>query len=863
MPAITGTVFQDFNANGQLDSISTINNNGTGTVGVAQDAGVPGVSVTVFNDAGLVGNTTTNAAGQFTVPTPGAGTYRVEFTTLPAGLSPGAKGPSVGATVQFVADGATVNLGLVRPEEYSPNNPTLVTSIYYFGDPQATAGTNGSSANQPAVVSFPYSAGTGPADSSMPNQTNPTTRALNVPANQVGSVFGLAASQTNVYAAAFMKRHVGFGPNGPGALYMMGTTGSTANLFTTLNAGIDPHNTADYSTDNFNTSWDAVGKLGLGGMDISSDGSTLYVMNLFDRKLYAISTANPANQASVPVPLTLPSSTGINDVRPFAVTSYRGRVYIGLVNDAESTQTRNDLVAYVYSAPVNGLSIGTFGLDLQVPLNYPRTFLQPLGTSTAALWEPWQTTFDANVKATFSGGLAGYPQPWLTTIAFDPQGNMVLGLRDRTGDQGGFGVAEDPNSPFDLFNVVTGGDTLRAAINTPNNLASGWTLENNGTVGGHTSAGAGNGQGPGGGEFYFQDDKPAVTHTEVGMGGVLQVPGFPDVATTAFDAARAGALNTGGVHWYNNTTGALDKGYQLYATSTVGNTFGTAGGLGELMALPVPAPIEIGDRVWLDNDGDGIQDPSEPGLAGVTVHLYQGGNPTPVATTTTDANGSYLFTNLLPNTAYTVCLDNAADATGTGPLAGKVLTVESQGSDGRLDSNGAFVNGFPCISFTTGGPGANDHTLDIGFVTPGELFGYVYVDRNHNGRRDAKERGVRNVRMTLSGTAYAGTALARPLVAADIPGGLVVRTDITGLWRFHHLPPGIYQVVQKQPAGYSNGRLEITDPSVNGVVLGRNLFSNIDTAIFPTVGELNFGERFLVVAALNKPMRHAHGHARE
>ena len=35
----------------------------------------------------------------------------------------------------------------------------------------------------------------------------------------------------------------------------------------------------------------------------------------------------------------------------------------------------------------------------------------------------------------------------------------------------------------------------------------------------------------------------------------------------------------------------------------------------------VPA-ASIGDRVWHDTDRDGIQDPGEPGVAGVTVTLF-------------------------------------------------------------------------------------------------------------------------------------------------------------------------------------------------------------------------------------------------
>lgn len=46
----------------------------------------------------------------------------------------------------------------------------------------------------------------------------------------------------------------------------------------------------------------------------------------------------------------------------------------------------------------------------------------------------------------------------------------------------------------------------------------------------------------------------------------------------------------------------------------------------------------IGDRVWFDKDGDGIQDRGEAGVAGVLVKLLSTGGKT-LATTRTDANG--------------------------------------------------------------------------------------------------------------------------------------------------------------------------------------------------------------------------------
>ena len=64
-------------------------------------------------------------------------------------------------------------------------------------------------------------------------------------------------------------------------------------------------------------------------------------------------------------------------------------------------------------------------------------------------------------------------------------------------------------------------------------------------------------------------------------------------------------------------------------------------------AGPEPNKGVIGDRVWLDINGDGVQNASEPGIEGVTVSCCDSvGNV--VAVTTTDENGYYYFGNLSP-----------------------------------------------------------------------------------------------------------------------------------------------------------------------------------------------------------------------
>ncbi len=60
----------------------------------------------------------------------------------------------------------------------------------------------------------------------------------------------------------------------------------------------------------------------------------------------------------------------------------------------------------------------------------------------------------------------------------------------------------------------------------------------------------------------------------------------------------------------------------------------------------VTPTFAVGDYVWIDADGDGVQDADEKPLAGVTVELYRAGEDKPFRTTTTDAQGRYVFDGL-------------------------------------------------------------------------------------------------------------------------------------------------------------------------------------------------------------------------
>jgi hypothetical protein len=57
-------------------------------------------------------------------------------------------------------------------------------------------------------------------------------------------------------------------------------------------------------------------------------------------------------------------------------------------------------------------------------------------------------------------------------------------------------------------------------------------------------------------------------------------------------------------------------------------------------------PIQIGNRVWADNNCDGVQDPCEDPIEGVFVSLYSATTNALLATTTTNKFGEYYFTGL-------------------------------------------------------------------------------------------------------------------------------------------------------------------------------------------------------------------------
>jgi hypothetical protein len=112
-----------------------------------------------------------------------------------------------------------------------------------------------------------------------------------------------------------------------------------------------------------------------------------------------------------------------------------------------------------------------------------------------------------------------------------------------------------------------------------------------------------------------------------------------------------------GTYMVNIVTSTLPSGlsasYDLDGVSSANKaTFTLAAGADRTdvdFGYKAVSTFSIGDRVWKDIDGDGVQDSGETGISGVTIQLLNSSG-TVIATTTTNSSGNYTFSGLSSGT---------------------------------------------------------------------------------------------------------------------------------------------------------------------------------------------------------------------
>lgn len=238
-----------------------------------------------------------------------------------------------------------------------------------------------------------------------------------------------------------------------------------------------------------------------------------------------------------------------------------------------------------------------------------------------------------------------------------------------------------------------------------------------------------------------------------------------------------------------------------------------ADGFGSLAAEPQKVGISLGsceaaslgDFVWVDANGDGIQNDGPTGMNDVFVQLFTPGadglpgtvDDVPLASVVTgngpdSARGWYRFPGLAPG-SYNVCV--------TSPPTYN-FTTSNQGGDDTADSDVVSLAGpaTGCSPVTVLAANEDDPTIDFGLVATqlAALGNYVWFDRDSNGLQDESPfDGANGVTVRL----YVDDGDATPEPGGDDVqvAATVTADDIfgqPGYYLFDNLIPGVRYFVQ-------------------------------------------------------------------
>ena len=707
---VSGTVFRDVNGDG-IQSTTYLN-----------EPGVSGLTVVATKTDGTTVTAITSSSGTYTFTVaqiPSTTKIRLDFlapaTDFDSPLAAGA-----GTSVQFVtAPSTTANLGLITTA--GPNkflNPCVVTSCFVAVNTPA----------DPALIAFqtaeiqdlaqPFVNGTTANQFSRKAVMTKTTLATQA---QVGTINGLTfhnASNT-VLAAAFV-RNAGRMPGGSGAIYKIVNPSGTpvVSLLTTI------PNTGSLTATTAVGTEALTGYAGLGDLALSTDQNTLYTVNLFTKQLVTIPLSGSSLTAGTPttqaIPIPVVAGTTAADFHPLGLGMKNGKLYVAMTCGKLGSQA-----GYIYE-----YDEAAFTLKLTIPFNYTRSYRNanyygysgyPKYIDNNNNYIDWNATLVTNYLTDFDAAQDNPKfQPWVSDIEFDGN-DMIIGVRSR--------LADARNNSF----WVIGGDILRACSTD----GVSWTLENNGTCGTKTTApipaidpytkreytgtfggfSLNTNFGPGGSEYYWGDDG---FEGEASQGSLLMIPGYTDVLVSQIDAI--GHTGQVGVMALSNTKGSITSaGNVFFGEYNTGNNISKSNGLGALTFFPNPATVEIGNRVWKDDNRNGIQDPAELGIATVTVGLYQ--STSLVATAVTNAAGEYYFSSATgtntTNAKYNLNIVSGATyqlriLTTQSAVSAFTPTLTNAGSNTAIDSDFSVSGTNVVADFVASDQ--NNHTFDAGFI---------------------------------------------------------------------------------------------------------------------------------------------------
>jgi hypothetical protein len=513
----------------------------------------------------------------------------------------------------------------------------------------------------------------------------------------IGTVWGNAYQRESklLFTSTSLRRHAGMA-NGPGFVYLLDYSGSPENTpFVKMNLqGLSPNNigvvaesgglaidmgsvcrndirggtsnpqcvsdgtglATDYSLSSNpnspNVDLDAFSKVGMvsfGGIDLSEDDQTLWLVNLHQQALIRIdvSAVNKTDDAQFDASMKssinqylLANIAGVpacvkGIFRPWAITFQDGYGYLGGVCSAENEdqlintaphqtfptvvqrRDNSNLSAHVLRFDPANIMAG-FGEVVQFGLDHNRE--DSAASGAVGTWQPWAQEWADMANLSVNGSVYfSYAQPILGNIEFADDGSMILGFIDRLNFQLGHQNRIPLSGSTTNTQGSSAGDIIRVCL-----VGTSWVVEGMAAscpVNEPASADRRTDDGPSNqGEFFYSDYY--TDHREIAQGGLAHLPGSGQIMSVVLDPLYIG---TGGVRRFSSIDGSSSAAdnYELFLGDYFEiRTFHKSNALGDIELLSDPAPIEIGNRVWMDHNNNGRQDPDELPIAGVSVTLH-------------------------------------------------------------------------------------------------------------------------------------------------------------------------------------------------------------------------------------------------
>jgi hypothetical protein len=229
--------------------------------------------------------------------------------------------------------------------------------------------------------------------------------------------------------------------------------------------------------------------------------------------------------------------------------------------------------------------------------------------------------------------------------------------------------------------------------------------------------------------------------------------------------------------------------------------------------FPLVRLAAIGNFVWEDLNGDGVQDVGEPGMTNITVRLLDAASNV-VHTTVTDVDGAYSFTNLFPETYLIQVV----------PPSQYILTLQNTSATNELANSDMDATGLtePFVLAA----GVTDNSWDAGLTLPALIYGHVFLDLNTNLVRTVMvDYPIANMTVTLW---RAGVQLASTQTAADGEG----------TYAFTNLTAGDYTVRFGGDSNLLEAVSLSTDPERNRASLDVEGYIAIAVTVAPGDGVL-------------------------